>query len=182
MKLNYEKLYYELGKIYFELLNLAATQLEKLSREQIAKLSDGEEIAKVNNSLGEYLDKVAMVFQAAADNTEGELYQKTYSLEAENYSQQADAVRGIFRIQTHTQKMFALYTKAAQTCEMPFIREVLEERTTEYSRKLEAEKLGASRSMAASIDASSESDSLLHHRHPHQSGEGDSLEPLICRQ
>ena len=61
--------YYEFSQRHFELLNIAAKHVERLSQGKIDLLSADEEKEKARSELGDDLDKVTLIFQTAADKT-----------------------------------------------------------------------------------------------------------------
>src|SRR3989339_869375 len=87
--ITYLSKHYKLHQRYFDLLNLAASHLERLYQEKIDALPTEEEKRTVHQELVGYLNKVAFIFQTAADNTEdrrGEIY----AVKAQEYSEKAD--------------------------------------------------------------------------------------------
>jgi hypothetical protein len=168
--------YYELGNIYFERLEYAVVHLERLSLAQI-KDSPVEEAHKVKESLADYLDKAAMIFQTAADKTEREtktdteFYQGVYNAKAREYSAKADSYRGILRF-NYTEKMRDLYSKAAEKCKIDFIQVLLQRRADEYQEKYAAEiaARGASVFFGQKPTGVDDSESLLRHRAAPNSG------------
>lgn len=129
--------HYELSQKHFELLDFAASHLEQLCNGKIPCLSEPDEIDRARTELGDYLDKVTMIFQTAADKTENSHYRKFCSDMAQKYSKKADEVRGMFSFRSYEEKMQALYEKAAGKCEEyeGFIKELLQLRAAEYSGK-----------------------------------------------
>jgi len=167
---------YELGKVYFETLGYAATRLEQLSLAQI-KDSSAEEAHKIKESLADYLDKAAMIFQTAADKTEREtatdteFYRGVYNAKAREYSAKADSYRGTLRF-NYTEKMRDLYGKAAAECKIDFIRVLLQRRAGEYQERYAAEiaARGTSVFFGQKPARADDSESLLRHRTAPNSG------------
>lgn len=126
--------YYELERRHFELLDVAATNVERLSHEKIAQLSEATTLTSAKTELATYFDKVTMIFQTAADKAEDDRYRESYAAMAQKYSEKADNIRGTFTA-SYTAKLQFLYENAATTCEADFIRELLQLRANEYNRK-----------------------------------------------
>jgi len=168
--------YYEPGNVYFEWLEYAIVHLERLSLAQI-KDSPAEEAHKIKESLADYLDKAAMIFQTAADKTEREtatdteFYRGVYNAKAREYSAKADSYRGTLRF-NYTEKMRDLYGKAAAECKIDFIRVLLQRRAGEYQEKYAAEiaARGASVLFGQKPARADDSESLLRHRTAPNSG------------
>jgi len=134
--------YYEFSQRHFELLNLAATNLERLSQEKIAALSIDEEKEASRSELGDYLDKVTLIFQTAADKTNDIERARFYAVTAEDYSKRADTARGVVSTQSYNEKILSLYGKViSERPEGSFIKGVLEKRAAEYQRKCEAKEM-----------------------------------------
>src|SRR3989339_709745 len=132
--------YYEFDLKFFRLLNLAATNLERLSQEKIAALSIDEEKEASRSELGDYLDKVTLIFQTAADKTNDTGHDRFYAATAEDYSRRADSARGVASTQSYTEKIVALYEKAAEEHKDDFLGEIFRNRAAEYREKCEAKE------------------------------------------
>jgi len=87
--------HYEFSQRHFELLNLAASCLERLYQEKIEALSTDVEKKVAQSELGDYLDKVTFVFQTAANKTESEMHREIYNSMARVYSAKADKWHGV---------------------------------------------------------------------------------------
>jgi len=146
--------YYEFSQRHFELLNLAATNLERLSQEKIAALSIDEEKEASRSELGDYLDKVTLIFQTAADKTKDTERALFYAATAEDYSKRADTARGVVVALNHNEKIVALYEKAARENARFFLGEIFRNRAAEYREKCEAKEMPEART--ASFSSSGE--------------------------
>ena len=103
--------YYELSDRHFELLALAVGHLERLYRAQIESLpaAAAEEKTRVQMELSDYLDKVALIFQTAADRTGDGSSRRDYERAAHEYSAKADGWRGALET-NYLEKMHRLCT------------------------------------------------------------------------
>src|SRR3989339_1207735 len=146
--------YYEFDLKFFRLLNLAATNLERLSQEKIAALSIDEEKEASRSELGDYLDKVTLIFQTAADKTKDTERALFYAATAEDYSRRADTARGVVVALNHNEKIVALYEKAARENARFFLGEIFRNRAAEYREKCEAKEMPEART--ASFSSSGE--------------------------
>ena len=127
--------YYELSQKHFELLNFAAEYLEKLCNGKASCSSKPEEIEQAKKELGDYLDKVTMIFQTAADKAEDPHFRESYAAMAQKYSEKADRVCGRVTFKSYEAKMQGLYEKAASECNLDFIKKLLELRAAAYRDK-----------------------------------------------
>ena len=132
--------HHEFDPIFFDLLNFAATNLERLSQEKIAALSIDEEKEASRSELGDYLDKVTLIFQTAADKTKDTERALFYAATAEDYSKRADTARGVVVALNHNEKIVALYEKAARENARFFLGEIFRNRAAEYREKCEAKE------------------------------------------
>ena len=146
--------HHEFDPIFFDLLNFAATNLERLSQEKIAALSIDEEKEASRSELGDYLDKVTLIFQTAADKTNDTGHDRFYAATAEDYSRRADSARGVASTQSYTEKIVALYEKAAEEHKDDFLGEIFRNRAAEYREKCEAKEMPEART--ASFSSSGE--------------------------
>jgi hypothetical protein len=127
---------YELSQRHFDLLNIAATYLVQLCQKKIDSLTTAEEQNEIRRKLAEYLDKVTLIFQTAADKTENEILQKVYGAKAQDYSAKADKVRGITQRKLQIKKMQDLYKKAAgQYPDGYFLQQIFQRRVDECREK-----------------------------------------------
>ena len=134
--------HHEFDPIFFDLLNFAATNLERLSQEKIAALSIDEEKEASRSELGDYLDKVTLIFQTAADKAADKRLRKTYAAKAQEYSRKADAAHHVVSTQSYNEKILSLYGKViSERPEGSFIKGVLKKRAAEYQRKCEAKEM-----------------------------------------
>jgi len=126
---------YEPEKQHFELLDTAAINLDRLYGEKLAALSAVADIDQTKTELADYLDKVTMIFQTAADKTEDKEIRNFCAAKAKQYSDKADRLRGRTFSMNYTAKLQALYASAAAACGFDFIRELLQARADEYKQK-----------------------------------------------
>ena len=144
--------YYEFSQRHFELLDLAAINLERLSQGKIAALSTDEEKEASRSELGDYLDKVTLIFQTAADKTNDIERARFYAVTAEDYSKRADTARGVVSTQSYNEKILSLYGKViSERPEGSFIKGVLKKRAAEYQRKCEAKETPEARTASFSL-------------------------------
>src|SRR3989339_1512550 len=148
--------HHEFDPIFFDLLNFAATNLERLSQEKIAALSIDEEKEASRSELGDYLDKVTLIFQTAADKTKDTERALFYAATAEDYSKRADTARGVVVALNHNEKIVALYEKAARENARFFLGEIFRNRAAEYREKCEAKEMPEART--ASFSSSGETE------------------------
>lgn len=146
--------HYELSREYFDLLDCAAQNLERCYGGEIRRFSaDVGKTQEVRAKMAEYLNKVALIFDIAANRLdatmEGGLALKaTYELKAQIYSEKADdaLVLGMAKTETksRTAKMLDLYQKAAsEFSPYDFFRKPFLEMVDVYQKKLEEETTSA---------------------------------------
>ena len=128
--------YYEISQRHFDLLDRAAINIENLYRGRISNLFTAPEKIAMELELSDYLNKIALIFQTAADKTENVERSKTYRVKAEEYSNKADAWRRVGH-KEHLTKMQILYQEAAT--KYPIIRHLLLLRSEECRAKYEIE-------------------------------------------
>src|SRR3989339_147717 len=148
--------YYEFSQRHFELLNLAAIYVERLSKREIDTLLTDTAKEAARSELGDYLDKVTLIFQTAADKAADERLRETYAIKAQKYSRKADTVRGVVVALNHNEKIFALYEKAARENARFFLGEIFRNRAAEYREKCEAKEMPEART--ASFSSSGETE------------------------
>jgi len=147
--------YYEFSQRHFALLDLAATHLESLSKKN--RLLTETEQAEARSELGDYLDKVTLIFQTAADKAADKRLRKTYAAKAQEYSRKADAAHHVVSTQSYNEKILSLYGKViSERPEGSFIKGVLKKRAAEYQRKCEAKETPEART--ASFSSSGETE------------------------
>jgi len=123
--------FYDLGPIYFSLLDHAIRTLEKL-----ASSSDHREM------LAEYCDKAAVVFQTAADKTRQDaIYKQIWSDKAKEYKSKSDAIRGITVDAPYEERIMHLYRTFAESIPHEFIRNLLLDNYRRYENRYRVSEL-----------------------------------------
>ena len=173
---------YDLSERHFELLNIAAIHLERLYREQMATLATEPEQTEVKMILGDYLDKVALIFQTASDKAGSRAHRERYGRKAQEYSARADNARDLAQAKSHIAKMLDLYEKAAieYRSDTFFVGKLFGQRAEEYRAKyMEEESYAASGAEQSEreplLSRTGLSNAGLHKRRPYHS-EGSAAE------
>lgn len=129
--------YYELDDIFFYFLTQAASRLKELST-----CRDREE------RLPEYFEKIAMIFQIAADKTESSERKTSFVKEAQEYIKKSDAVRSELSpesfppLQAYKKRMPMLFQAAANDDKMPeYNKPYFKELAAKYSDKPKPKKI-----------------------------------------
>src|SRR3989339_609894 len=143
--------YYEFSQRYFELLDLAAINLALLSQEKIAALSTDTEKEAARSELGDYLDKVTLIFQTAVDKAGDEDCVRFCTDKARKYSAGADAAHGLAVTPVYAKKILALYGKAEEEYKDDFFGEIFRNRAAEYREKCEAKETPEARTASFSL-------------------------------
>jgi len=117
--------FYDLGPIYFSLLDHAIRTLEKLA-------SSGD----YREMLAEYCDKAAVVFQTGADKTKQcPIYKQIWSNKAKEYKSKSDAIRGIIPSAPYEERIMYLYRTFAENIPHEFIRNLLLDNYRRYESR-----------------------------------------------
>src|SRR3989339_458908 len=133
--------YYEFDQIFFVLLDRAATHLEDLSQRAIVTSLTEEAKTATKQELGDYLDKVTLIFQTAVDKAGNEDCVRFCTDKVGKYSARADAAHGLAVTPAYAKKILALYEKAAEEHKDDFFGEIFESRAKEYRRACEVKEI-----------------------------------------
>jgi|SRR3989339_833249 len=109
--------HYELSQRYFDLLDLAASHLERLYQEKISALTTEEEKTAVNKERSDYLNQIAFIFWTTADKTENAMRCEVCDKMAQEYSAKADRLQNSASPaegRMYVQKMLRLREKAIE--------------------------------------------------------------------